>query len=317
MTKGKGKVAIIGAGMAGLTCAGRLTAKGLDVTLFDKGRGPGGRMSTRRTATSLGETAFDHGAQYITARDPDFQQQIAQWEADAIVARWLVAGDDAYVGTPGMNAPVKAMASQQQVHWGTRIAQMEQRDQGWVLASKGREHGPYESVVIALPAEQVGDLLASHHATFAATAAAVHSAPCWTVMLAFDAPLAGLPDTMRDASPIGWAARNSAKPGRRAAIESWVIQGDPRWSTQHLDAEKGDIIAMLGTALAQAGNIPLPTPLLANAHRWRYAMVPKPDADNAPCLWDAEKRIGLCGDWLSGPRVENAWLSGVALGTAI
>jgi predicted NAD/FAD-dependent oxidoreductase len=59
--------AIIGAGMAGLACADALKEAGHNVALFDKGRGPGGRMSTRRMETPLGEVAFDHGAQYFTA----------------------------------------------------------------------------------------------------------------------------------------------------------------------------------------------------------------------------------------------------------
>ena len=58
--------AIIGAGMAGIACADALQAAGHAVAVFDKGRGPGGRMSTRRMETPLGTVAFDHGAQYFT-----------------------------------------------------------------------------------------------------------------------------------------------------------------------------------------------------------------------------------------------------------
>ena len=64
------RVLIIGAGMAGLSCAAALGSVGHAVTLIDKARGPGGRMSTRRVDTPLGQAAFDHGAQYFTARDP-------------------------------------------------------------------------------------------------------------------------------------------------------------------------------------------------------------------------------------------------------
>ncbi|TGN44114.1 FAD-dependent oxidoreductase, partial [Paracoccus liaowanqingii] len=63
------RVAIIGAGLAGLTCAGRLAQAGLSVTLFDKGRGPGGRLATRRADDGL---RFDHGALWLAARDPGF-----------------------------------------------------------------------------------------------------------------------------------------------------------------------------------------------------------------------------------------------------
>ena len=59
-------VAVIGAGMAGLAAARTLAAAGHAVQVFDKGRGIGGRLSTRRTDYG----AFDHGAQYATVRDP-------------------------------------------------------------------------------------------------------------------------------------------------------------------------------------------------------------------------------------------------------
>ena len=47
MTRGH-TVGVIGAGMAGLACARELAAKGFEVTVFDKGRGLGGRTATRR-----------------------------------------------------------------------------------------------------------------------------------------------------------------------------------------------------------------------------------------------------------------------------
>jgi predicted NAD/FAD-dependent oxidoreductase len=43
------------------------------------------------------------------------------------------------------------------------------------------------------------------------------------------------------------------------------------------------------------------------AHRWRYALSPG-TGDGA--LWNPDIGLGVCGDWLLGPRVECAWLSG-------
>ena len=59
-------IAIIGAGMAGVTCARTLRQAGHKVTIFEKSRGLGGRMATRASAFG----SFDHGAQYFTVRDP-------------------------------------------------------------------------------------------------------------------------------------------------------------------------------------------------------------------------------------------------------
>lgn len=99
------RTAIVGVGMAGLACAERLAGRGHVLTLLDKGRGPGGRMSTRRVATEAGEANFDHGAQYFTVRDPGFRTRVDAWVATGCVAPWVAAGAEAFVGVPGMNAP--------------------------------------------------------------------------------------------------------------------------------------------------------------------------------------------------------------------
>ena len=45
------EIAIIGAGISGLMAATYLAEKGRNYVLFDKGRGPGGRMNSRRFVT--------------------------------------------------------------------------------------------------------------------------------------------------------------------------------------------------------------------------------------------------------------------------
>ena len=306
------KIAIIGAGMAGLTCATRLSAAGHEVSVFDKGRGPGGRMASRRVEHG-GETfRFDHGAQYFTAREMAFQTQVRAWEADGIVARWPAAKDDAWVGTPAMNAPIRAMADALGVRFDTRITGLVAERGGWRLVGEGAPDDRFDAAVVAVPAEQVAPLLAPHMPDFAEDARDVTSEPCWTAMVAFDGKV-DAPDTLREEGAIGWAARNSAKPGRDAEQECWVIQANPRWSRAQLEREAENIGEELLAHFARAVG-DLPPVLFSTAHRWRYAMCEKNDAGSR---WDDAQRIGVCGDWLSGPRVENAFLSGADLATKI
>ena len=75
-------VAVIGAGISGLVCARTLRDHGYPVTVFEKSRGVGGRMATRRTDDGF---QFDHGAQYFTARDRRFRRYVNSWIADGIV----------------------------------------------------------------------------------------------------------------------------------------------------------------------------------------------------------------------------------------
>ncbi|WP_373487593.1 NAD(P)/FAD-dependent oxidoreductase [Blastomonas sp.] len=306
------KIAIVGAGLAGLTAATDLAAGGHEVALFDKARGPGGRMSTRRIETLQGTAYFDHGTQYFTVRDPGFVDQVAAWEAAGVAARWPAAGENAWVGTPGMNAIIKALAAPLDVTWQCRIAALEQTGDGWRLTHDGG-NVEADAVVVAVPAEQVADLMPAGAEAWGTLAKSTISAPCWTVMAAFDTPLARAGDVLRDAGPIGWAARNSAKPGRTGP-ESWVIQGSPAWSAAHLEDDADAVIAALLSAFARATGESLPEPLTAQAHRWRYALS---GAAGKTALWDEMLKLGLCGDWLIGPRIESAWASGRALAAVI
>ena len=307
------RIAIVGAGMAGMSCGQRLSRLGHEVRLFDKGRGPGGRMATRRMEDGGTTLHFDHGAQYFTARDPRFVEQVAHWEASGVAARWAAAGDDAWVGTPAMNAPLKAMAGELGVQFGTRIEQLVRDGEGWQIDGEGAPDARFDAVLVAVPAEQAGPLLQPHAPAMATLADQTASDPCWTLMAGFEAPLALVQDTLRQRGPIGWAARNNAKPGR-ANEECWVIQASPEWSRAHLEEDAETVAAALLAELAEANGGPLPRQLGAAAHRWRFA---RSGTAGEEALWDAEQRIGVCGDWLIGPRVEAAYISGLLLAEAV
>lgn len=309
------EIVIVGAGMAGLACARRLALSGYRPLLIDKGRGAGGRMASRRVSTACGELRFDHGAQYFTAHEPAFQSQVELWTEAGDVARWTAAGEEAWVGTPAMNAPLKALTRSLDVRWTTRVTRMERAAERWSISTDANETLRADALVLALPAEQAADLLESSQPAFAARARAVVSAPCWTVMLAFAERLATAEDCIRgrDEDAVGWAARNSSKPGR-GPVETWVVQAGADWSRRHLEAAPVDVEAALMDELTARLGFVLPTPIFQSSHRWRFA---RSGADGSMTLWDPELNLGVCGDWLLGPRVENAWLSGTRLGEAL
>lgn len=274
------KIAIIGAGIAGLSCAEALQLNGHAVSLFDKGRGAGGRMATRRAETPLGDVAFDHGAQYFTARDPDFASMVQKWRTSDVVAPWPVAGEDAWVGTPGMSAIVRAMAEPLSVRWNTPVDAIRRIGDAWMLDPVSE--ALFDAVVVATPAEQAAPLLIAHDPAMAAMAQACPSAPCWTAMVAFDRRIALEADIVRDAGILSWAARNSAKPGR-AEVEAWVLQATPNWSREHLEDDKTSVVEALLAALADVATAPLPAPIVRIGHRWRYA---RASATHHGALWN-------------------------------
>lgn len=312
------RVAIVGAGMAGLSCASHLHAAGVEVTVFDKGRGPAGRLSTRRSPI-----AFDHGAQYFTVRDPDFEMLVAGWVLDGVVAEWtgrIVAIDrpggparasselPRYVGVPGMNALALALAQGLDVRQEVTVAGLERLGATWRLRSVDDAlPGAYDAVVVTAPPRQAEALLGADH-PLSAEIRKASLAPCWALMVAFERPV----DVRWDGAfvndgPIGWAARNGSKPCRTMP-DTWVLHASPEWSIRHLEDEREQVVSRLLEAFAAIVGEALPPPTFAEAHRWRYASVTQALDDRS--LWDAGSGVGVAGDYCRGPRVEGAWLSG-------
>lgn len=321
-------IAVIGAGLAGLSCAQTLLQAGHTVHVFDKARGPSGRMSTRRAEDDNGPWQCDHGAQYFTARDPAFRAEVARWQQAGVAALWdarLASFDgtawstpatplERFVGTPRMTTPaawlVQHLGAPALAQWQTTVQRMDHSEGGWSITSA--EHGlhspRYSAVLLAVPAPQAVPLLAPVSPAGAALAASARMRGSWAVMLCYANPVA-LPweGAFINTGPLRWVARDSSKPGRTGQ-ETWLLHASPEWSEAHIEDNAEAVTTTLLTAFAALGG---PTPLAATAHRWRYA-------DTEPALtqgswWDAQMRLGLCGDWLHGGKVEGAWLSGRAL----
>jgi len=305
-------VGIIGAGMAGLACAQALAAGGLSIRLFDKGRGPGGRMSTRRMPTPRGEAVFDHGAQYITARSPAFAAQIVAWAEAGAVAPWPAAGEACWTGIPSMSAVPRHMARGLDVSLATHVRGMCRDGAGWYLVHDLGRTGGFDAMIVALPAEQAAAVLGLQNLHMARVAITTPSAPCWATLLAFAEPVPA-PPVIRDRGIMAWAACNTSKPGR-GGIESWTIHASAEWSRIHLEAEPAFVTATLRNAFAEAVGLPRLEPIAETSHRWRFAHSGGAGTD---AIWDPASRLGVCGDWLAGGGVENAWLSGRRLADLI
>lgn len=303
------RVAIIGAGVAGLACAERLEACGATTQLFDKGKRPGGRLST----LALDDLAWDFGAQYFTVRDPRFAGRVSHWEAAGHVARWTTGPEGAWTGAPTMATALAADCAARDVRFGALVQAIRVDDGKWHLSGRELEEGPFDAVVIAVPAEQAATLIGLHDLGMAREAAVVRSAPCWTVMVAFPDVLPDVPNVFRSAGAISWAARNASKPGRPES-ECWVIQAGGDWSAANLERTQEDVADDLLGHLADLVGTPLPAPTFLKAHRWRFAM---PQGGPGAPLWNEGLKLGACGDWCTAARVEDAWISGFDLADRI
>ena len=302
------RVAIIGAGVAGLACARKLADAGLAPVVFDKGRGLGGRLATRR----VDGLQFDHGAQYITARDSGFAAVLRRMQVAGAVGLWDDgSGVPRYVGVPGMSSLARALALGVCVRQGLQVTAVHADGGKWVV-QMGDLADSFDRVVITVPAPQVAGLLGADHPIVAALAD-VQLAPCLTLMAATNATPAFISQTDAD-GPLAWIAQDSAKPGRAQTCTTWVAQASPAFSAAHLEDDAATTVARMLPLLCARLGITTAEITHASAHRWRYARVTA--ALGQPHI-AAHNTLFVGGDWCLGPRVEAAWISGSSMGKAI
>ena len=312
------RVTVVGAGISGLACARTLHDHGIAVTVLDKGRGIGGRVSTRRE----GSWTFDHGAPSIRFDDPRVARLTESWLQDGVLYE---SNDGQLIGTRGMNALPKHLGNDLTIRTGAHAASLARAGSGWAVVDRDGTQLISDVVLLAMPAPQAAVLLGTIPGTvgFADALAGVSMLPCWSSMIVFDGP----PPTtiseslmqgeLRTESPLVHRAwRQSVRRGR-SPDEAWVVHCEGAWSAEHVEDEPSMIAAQVSEALRAelrvAGSV-----THAVAHRWRYARVQLGLEDT--CLFDEAQGIGACGDWgaagtteRSHQSVERAWLSGVGL----
>ena len=335
------RTAVIGAGMAGAACARLLDDAGHAVTVFDKSRGAGGRMATRRAdwvdaAGRPRQARFDHGAPGFAARSPGFVEAANE----ALAAGWLGVADSStrsghqhapatFVGQPDMPQWCRGLLQGLPTFWGEPVQALQRAAGGWrVQRSDAWGAEVFQRVVLAMPPLQAAALLAPHRADWAQRAAVVPMQPCWTLMAvaATEAPVPPGPEFRPAQGPLARVLRQHGRTGLEAqAGEShWVAHARAGWNELHLEDTPEAVRAALLPALAAAIGMPVNW-LHAVVHRWRYALPParSADAPAGPCWWDADLGLGVCGDFFAfdradaagGHGVEAAWCSARALAT--
>ena len=309
------RVAVVGAGLAGLMAARRLTDVGHVVTLFDKGRSPGGRLATRR----IGGARVDHGAQFFTVRSDVFAEHVARWQREGIVREWcrgfgdVPDGHSRYVGVDGMNAIAKHIARDLDVRCNSLVFSLsrgERSEDPFVVRLDDATVFPADALIVTSPLPQSYSLLVSADTT---------AVPELLWRTDYDRTLALLavldrpsampePGGLQDAPPFTFVGDNATK--GISEVPALTFHADPQWSAAHWDDDHETTLAAL---------IDLAAPFLGSAQiveaqlkRWRFAT---PQAIWPEPCWspDDGSRIALAGDAFAGPRVAKSNMEGAAL----
>lgn len=326
-------VLIIGAGMSGLMAASVLVAAGRRVTLLDKGRSVGGRLATRR----LGAGRADHGAQFFTVRDPEFDAWVNRWRAEDLVYVWshgwsdgsLAAtqpdGHPRYAVHGGMNRLAKHLTAQVEAQGAAiltdvRVTAVAPQGNGWRLTGDNGRSFTAAAVIMTAPAPQTLALLDAGATALTADDRAslerIRYAPslCGLYVVEGEVHLPAPGAVQRPDADFAWFADNRRK-GISPDATVITVHASGDWSAAHYDAPDAELSEAFERALR---------PWLAadawiaeeQIKRWRYA---------APTVLHPERFLRIAahaplligGDAFGAPRVEGAALSGLAMGRAI
>ncbi len=339
-----GDIAIIGAGIAGLTAARQLKQAGYRVQILEKSRGLGGRLATRR----VDGQPVDHGCRFIEPFHIDSLNVMPALLSTNILCPWQpsifeldpngnlrtsVEADIYYVAPLGMTGIAKFLADGLAINRQRRVTCLRYGQGGWQIQSESpqgvTETIEAKAVIAAIPAPQLSPLLgqALGKHTFNRLVQQLDRVtfdPVITVMAEYGAiaenPFPSTLTVTTDRSHSGWMVFGQNHPHIRwVGLDSSkrqspakaivVIHSTPTFAQNYLDIEATAAGQALVEATAAVLGPWLNTPNRQQTHRWRYGFVRQPLQE--PCLVSEHLPcFVICGDWCLGSNVEAAFRSG-------
>lgn len=300
---------IVGAGVAGLLAARSLSDAGVSVTVLDKGRAPGGRLATRR----LGDARHDHGAQFLTARDPRFTRYVDTWADAGVLRPWF---GEAWCAPGGMSSLPRHLARGLDVRTGVTVRAVRARPGAWAVELAEGEALEADAVILTAPAPQSLALLDAGGVRLAEEARrsleGVRYHRCLAGM--FDAPW---PDALPAhgvapaEAPLAWLACNRRK--GVSPVDALTAHATPAWSDAHWELPDDEVLARMASALEARLGAP---PVGRSLKRWRYA---RPAVSLDGPVVSHGGALVIAGDAFAAGegRVEGAALSGLAAAAGV
>jgi predicted NAD/FAD-dependent oxidoreductase len=307
-------VLIIGAGISGLLCATELERSGAKVQLIDKGRGVGGRMSTRH----MEGARLDHGAQFFTVRESAFQRYVDEWLRADVIKEWFrkapydsnPKGYPRYCGIDGMSAVPRYLAQDLNVHCSEVVDAVRWEDQAWQVFTRSKKTYQSRYLVITAPLPQALGLLDASGLNYAGeeldALRSIRYKRGLTTLAILEGP-SGLPVDgflQLEDSPVTWLADNQMK--GISQLPCVTLQSSPEFADLHWDSPDD----VRGTLMIEAVANYLKSPVSEYVcHRWGFAL--SENRYRSPYFYNPEYNLALAGDAFFGGRVEGAALSGI------
>ena len=319
------EILIVGAGLCGLHAARRLQAAGRSVVVLEKSRGLGGRAATRR----WNDRPVDHGAQFFTAKHPEFAAQVAQWEASGTCHVWtrgfhrfadgalLPPADDAfprYACRAGMSSLGRALGESlgEVVQREAKVAQLAVVDDRWQATLEDGRCFRAEALLLTPPPAQSSALLSAVAPDAASDIGRHISWPCLALAARFpktDLPWHGI--QAPEDNVLSWIGNDTSKrPDLHPGCTILMLHAAPGFSMANADASDEQMAATLLRRASEMTSRDWTSPDECFIQRWRYALPAPGNTPAGPAVYTSPAPLVVAGDWCAGGRIEGAWLAG-------
>ena len=307
---------IVGSGIAGSTIANLLSKK-YSVEIFDKARGPGGRASNRRYKKDL---SFDHGLQYISPKSKEFLRFILDLEKKKLLKKWQGNHLDftfekkdelpKYIGVKGNNAIPKYLIKNTKANFQSLVTNIKFNDSYWEITVNYKEKINFKNLILTCPFPQLISL-GSKYLPKQIIKSKIQMVPNITVMLSYkNEPKLSINSIKFNDNKLAWAANENSKKRFKSNEILWTLQCTKKYSQNIIDLFKNNKNFYINEITKQFESLTgfkRKDLIFKNIHGWRYAYSLLNTKINS--LWSRKTSLGVCADWISGPRVENAWLN--------
>jgi renalase len=333
-------IAIIGAGLSGLVAAQRLMQAGHTVTVFEKSKGMGGRMSTRY-AKGDRSSKFDHGTPFISAQGSNFKAFVNEYEKLGLLKKWtnkfmyedadtltevsaIPSGGDLYVATNGMNSIGKHLSRPIDVRNGVRVGgithfgKKAKKKKAWMLNLDDQQVFEADAVIVALPATQAYGVIQT-----AQDETSIRRIIREIDEISYDPSLSFMFNFGKQDIP-DWSALKLVDPYVSLIINesskrdfdgnfTIVVHSTPELAIKHQSHDRDLALHEVLKVLVRELGTYAANPVWHDIHFWRYARARK--TINKPFFEcdDPDLPLAIIGDYFMGNDIEAAFNSAVAL----
>lgn len=333
------KIAVIGAGISGLTAGRELANAGHEVAVFEKSGGYGGRLATRYAGKD-NQQKLDHGVSFFTAESTEFKSLVSELSSKDILKAWegkyahrdesgkvtVKENESPYFYAPeGMNTVGKYLGRNLDIRLNekvgglTHIGENRRKKKSWMLNFPTALTESADAVIISAPARQAYALLNTtideiDTLKLIREIDEVEYESQFSLLVGFQK--ADMPDwnALECEDDIIQYISNESTKRENGNAHSLVVHTTNEFAKKHIDSDRDKVEEIITDRLAEILGGWAALADWKQLHFWRYSRVVNPLPHDYMEIKGNDTPLALVGGYMNGNTVESAYLSGLRLG---